>query len=351
MSTKPAATPVGSHGSSSLPLVEVESYNLEIEDEDGFIGDRASKGAFVEIVDGLRNAMRKVGDDPLGEASTDEIGRKGLDKLLIEGDAAATALVLGAVEEFAQRLTSVIRRFMRLKAWRDVERVVIGGGFRRSRIGEIAIARAEIMLKEQDVAVDLVPIRNHPNEAGLIGSVQLAPTWMFKGHNGIVAADIGGSNFRCGIIELGSAKTKNLAGAKVWKSLLWRHADEEPTREEAIDRLAGMLAELVAAAGTSKLRLAPFIGIGCPGLIAADGFIERGAQNLPGNWESSRFHLAESIKEKLPEIGGEETVVLMHNDAVVQGLSEAPFMRDVDKWGVLTIGTGLGNASFSNRRD
>jgi len=44
-----------------------------------------------------------------------------------------------------------------------------------------------------------------------------------------------------------------------------------------------------------------------------------------------------------------ETVVLLHNDAVVQGLSEAPFMRDVEHWAVLTIGTGLGNASFKNK--
>jgi hypothetical protein len=42
--------------------------------------------------------------------------------------------------------------------------------------------------------------------------------------------------------------------------------------------------------------------------------------------------------------------VLMHNDGVVQGLSEVPFMQDVDRWGVLTIGTGLGNARFTNRR-
>jgi hypothetical protein len=33
----------------------------------------------------------------------------------------------------------------------------------------------------------------------------------------------------------------------------------------------------------------------------------------------------------------------------VQGLSEAPFMRDVTHWGALTIGTGLGNARFTNR--
>jgi hypothetical protein len=36
---------------------------------------------------------------------------------------------------------------------------------------------------------------------------------------------------------------------------------------------------------------------------------------------------------------------------VAQGLSEVPFMQDVERWGVLTIGTGLGNARFTNRRN
>jgi hypothetical protein len=40
---------------------------------------------------------------------------------------------------------------------------------------------------------------------------------------------------------------------------------------------------------------------------------------------------------------------VMHNDAVVQGLSETLAVRDVERWGVLTVGTGLGNARFSNR--
>ncbi len=41
---------------------------------------------------------------------------------------------------------------------------------------------------------------------------------------------------------------------------------------------------------------------------------------------------------------------MMHNDAVVQGLSETPWMTDVKRWGVLTIGTGFGNARFTNSR-
>ena len=52
----------------------------------------------------------------------------------------------------------------------------------------------------------------------------------------------------------------------------------------------------------------------------------------------------------MPAIGGHDTLVVLHNDAVVQGLSEVPFMSDVPHWGVLTIGTGLGNARFTSRK-
>ena len=97
------------------------------------------------------------------------------------------------------------------------------------------------------------------------------------------------------------------------------------------------------------LTLAPFIGIGCPGVIRADGSIERGGQNLPGNWETKGFNLPQRLREAMPKIDDHETVVVMHNDAVVQGLSELPWMQDVKHWGVMTIGTGLGNAHFTNR--
>ena len=47
----------------------------------------------------------------------------------------------GAIEDFAQELALVIRRYLKLKAWRDTERIVVGGGFRGSRVGELAIGR------------------------------------------------------------------------------------------------------------------------------------------------------------------------------------------------------------------
>ena len=67
------------------------------------------------------------------------------------------------------------------------------------------------------------------------------------------------------------------------------------------------------------------------------------------HWESSRFNLVACVREMVPIIGEHETLVTMHNDAVIQGLSEMPAMQDVAHWAVLTIGTGLGNATYHNR--
>ena len=170
---------------------------------------------------------------------------------------------------------------------------------------------------------------------------------MFKGHDAILAVDIGGTNIRAGLIELDLKRAPDLSEASVHAFDLWRHADEAPTREQAVQRLIRMLKKLIAKATKDKLRLAPFIGVGCPGVIASDGSIERGAQNFPGNWESSRFNLPAHLIENIPRIEDHRTTVVMHNDAVLQGLSEVPFMLDVERWGVLTIGTGLGNARFT----
>jgi predicted NBD/HSP70 family sugar kinase len=341
---------IGRHGATRLPAVDVDSYNIELKDDDGFLGDRASKGAFRKILDSLRKPLKKNGGDPLGSKSAEAIGKTALDDALVGDDIGAAALVHGAIEEFAQELAYVTRRFLKTKAWADTERIVVGGGFRESRVGELAIARTDIILKAENFKVDVLPIRFHPDEAGLIGCLHLAPSWIFEAQDAILAVDIGGTNIRCGVVETRSKKAPDLSKASVWKSELWRHADDEPTREGVVKRLVKMLKELIAAADTAGLKLAPFIGIGCPGVINEDGTIEKGAQNLPGNWESSKFNLPASLAEAIPQIGDHDTAVLMHNDAVVQGLSEVPFMQDVERWGALTIGTGLGNARFTNRR-
>ena len=343
---------IADHGASCLPAVEIDSYNIEIKDDEGFIGDRASKGAFREVIENWRKSLRENGDDPFGDEKSDDIPKKTLDALLTKGDAEAAGVLQGAIEDFSQEFSLVIRRYLKTRGWKDTERIVVGGGFRDSRVGELVIGRTAVILKADQVEVDVVPVRNNPDEAGLMGAAQLAPRWLFEAHDAILAVDIGGTNIRAGVVELNLKKAADLSKAKIWKFELWRHADEKKVeREDAIKKVVGMLEKLIDRAEDDDIKLAPFIGIGCPGVINRDGTIDRGAQNLPGNWQSDRFHLPVAIHDAIPKINGEETAIVMHNDAVVQGLSEAPFMKDVERWGVLTIGTGLGNARFTNRKD
>jgi predicted NBD/HSP70 family sugar kinase len=339
-----------SHGARRLPRVEVVSYNLELKGN-GFVGDRASKGAFRQFIDEWRKPLRRIGQDPFGKEQSDKIAKKKLDDLLAKGDVEAAGVVQSAIESFAQELASVLRHFLRRKDWKDAERIVFGGGFSGSRVGELAIGRASVLLKSEKVKSEIQVIRHDPDEAGLIGAAHLAPAWMFKAHDAILAVDIGGTNMRAGIVCLNLKDADDLSKVDIGQFELWRHGDEKPSREEAVDGLIGMLKRLIKAAKKDKLELAPFIGIGCPGRIDADGAIEAGGQNLPGNWESSAFNLPARLHEAIPEIGENETTILVHNDAVVQGLSEAPFMRDIETWAAFTVGTGLGNALYVNRKD
>jgi len=342
---------IAAHGAAQLPSVTVDSYNVRIKDEEGFVGDHASKSAFRDILEEWRKRAKKNGHDPFGGMSLENLPRKKLDEILKSGDTEAASLVQTAIEDFAKELAGVIRRFLKLKAWADVERIVVGGGMSRSRIGELTVRRAEILLQEHEVTQPLTLVRNKPDEAGLIGAVHLAPSWIFEGYEALLAIDIGGTNMRAGVVCFNRERAKNLAKAAVWKLEVWRHADEERLkRDETVATLAGMLAKLIKVSAKNKLKVAPFIGIGCPGKIDANGSIEHGAQNLPGNWESERFHLPSRLLQEIGKIGKHETHIVMHNDAVVQGLSEVPFMRDVKRWAVLTIGTGLGNACFTNRK-
>ena len=261
-----------------------------MKDDEGFLGDRASKGAFRDIIENWRKPLRRKDEDPFGDEPSEEISKKALDELLTKGDPQAAGILQGAIEDFSQELALVIRRFLKLKGWKDTERIVIGGGFRASRVGELVIGRTAVILKADKVDIDLVPVRNEPDEAGLIGAAHLAPKWMFKAHDAILAVDIGGTNVRAGVIGLNLKKAADLSKAFVWKLDLWRYADEKRvSREGLVEALTNMLENLIAKAKKDGMALAPFIGIGCPGIIDKDGSIERGAQNLPGNWEFGKL--------------------------------------------------------------
>jgi hypothetical protein len=80
-------------------------------------------------------------------------------------------------------------------------------------------------------------------------------------------------------------------------------------------------------------------------LIRPESGVEAGALH-----RSSRFNLPESLCRSIPRIGDYQSVIVMHNNAVVQGLSEAPFMKDVSRWANFIIGTGLGNALSRKRK-
>lgn len=346
-----SAAPVA-HGAEDLPAVTVASYNLEVRDKDGFIGDRANKSAFRDMLDDWRKRARDGGSDPLGDIATGDLSKKDVDALLDQLETEKAALVLSAIDDFSRELAGVLTRYMKEDPWKGVKKIVVGGGFKDSLSGLMAIARTGLLLKAAGMKVDVLPIEHHPDKAGLIGAVHLIPAWMLRGHDAIIAVDIGGTNIRAGIVKLNLDEKPDFSKAKVWKSDLWRHAEDEPRRTATIAYLVSMIEDLIAKAKKAKLALAPVIGIGCPGIIAADGSIARGGQNLPGgNWESTHFNLPEALRKAIPQIADHPTFVIMHNDAVVQGLSEVPRMADVDHWGAITIGTGLGNASFVRKQD
>lgn len=98
------------HGVQTLPAVIVDTYNGELRDEEGVVGDRA---------------------------------------VLVGSDTVAAGLVHTAIEEFAHELATVVRRFLRLEGWRGTERIVIGGGLSSSHLGHLAMGRAQVLLAEK----------------------------------------------------------------------------------------------------------------------------------------------------------------------------------------------------------
>jgi hypothetical protein len=337
------------HGSRQLPSVIVDGYSADIKDRNGYFGDKASNGTFQQLLQNIRREMKETGGDPI-EVPAKELSKKIIDRLLLDGDFDEAGVILSAMEQFSQNLATVAIQLLRTKEWAEVERIVVGGGFRQSRVGELVIGRAQAIVRTSNKKVELRPIRHDSDEAGLLGSIHLVPGWMLAGYDCLLGVDIGGSNFRCGLIELNQQEASDFSRAAVVKLLRWRHVEEQPERDEATQNLGAMIAEIVAFALKKKRRVAPLIGVGCPGTILEDGSLEGGFLNLPGDWGEDNFNLVERIHDIVPKIGEHDSVVVLHNDAVVQGLSEVPFMQDVAQWGVLTVGTGLGNASFRNRK-
>lgn len=93
---------IAAHGSARLPSVEVDSYNVDIRDDEGFLGDRASRTAFRDIVENRRKPLRKAGEDPFGNTPSEDLSRKQLDALLARGDGETAGILQGAIETSAR---------------------------------------------------------------------------------------------------------------------------------------------------------------------------------------------------------------------------------------------------------
>lgn len=342
---------VGPHGEMQLASVTIEDYSLELRNPegDGFVGDVASGTAFRYMLDAWRRLYAAMeGKDSFGSKPTRDLSKQQLDAL-VDKDAAAAQAIAQACEDYALQLADVVQRFLKHKTWRGVERIILGGGFHQSEFGSRAIDRVRQILQDEKVRVELRTLRHHSDDGGLVGWVHLAPPALLQSYDAILAVDIGGTKVRCGIVQTHLHRAPDLSLAEVVRREKWTHADDQPRRDELVEGIAALLEDLIVHAEKKKISLAPYIGVACPGLVVEDGSLAGGTQNLPGNWESTRFHLPRDLCERLPHIGGGRTQVCLHNDAVVQGLSELPFTQDVKHWAVLTVGTGLGNASYTNR--
>src|SRR5258706_6433800 len=112
---KITTTGIAAHGASRLPSVEIDTFNIELKDDEGFLGDRASKGAFRDILEKWRKPLRKSGEDPFGKEPTENISKKVLDAILLGDDAEASAVVHSAIQDFAQELAHVTPRVLKTK--------------------------------------------------------------------------------------------------------------------------------------------------------------------------------------------------------------------------------------------
>jgi hypothetical protein len=343
-------SPFALHGAKVLPQVEVTSYNLEISEKDEFVGDRANKQSLQELVEKWRKIVKQNGYDPLAKVSRKKkVSKSAMERVLAKGKPEAAGVIQLALSDFAKRLAEVIEKYLsEVTEWRQVKVIVIGGGLSASKIGKLAIGRTQALLARKKRKVSLRTIKSDPDDAALVGSLYLIPGWFLAGFNASLAVDIGGTNVRVGIVKFKLGRRHQISKAEVVFRKHWGHAKEGASKEQILEFMIKRLRQAVKWSAGHKLRLAPFVGVACPGRIRADGTVDRGAQNLPGKWESEAFCLPKYVREKLTIIPGQDTVVVMHNDAVVQGLSELSRIH-ARNWAVLTIGTGLGNSSFKLR--
>jgi hypothetical protein len=336
-----------------LPRVHVSGYSAELSSREGgsgsgkdYVGDQARGEALIDTYE------EKAADAKRGNADADDIDEdvsfSDLDGMLRSEAGLEQTLARETAEDFADRLVAVISRFLQYRYWRETDRIVIGGGLTASRIGTVVIAITAAKLRALRSDLQVTRIHHDADDAGLVGCVHLLAAEETRNYDTLLAVDIGGTKARVGTVRMNSDGLGH-DGAYVGRNTVWQHAGTGLGREEVIGKIADMVLEHASAARQEGRRVIPTVCIGVPGVIDESGCILRGAQNLPGDWEDQDFRLGRAMSEALASRSGSHMRVIACNDAVVQGLSELPFMSDVARWGIFTVGTGLGNAHFANR--
>jgi hypothetical protein len=167
----PTSLPLGplAHGGRVLPAVTVDTYNEELREEDGFVGDRASRRAFRAILADWR-ALTESCDDPLGDTPTEEVSRL-LDKMMASDDPVRRRWSIPWSRSPAR--SRPVRCFLRCRRGRTPAHCA-GRRSDGRRIGELAMGqppscqeRSDIELRRSPTIPTSRPDRRH----------QLAPSW------------------------------------------------------------------------------------------------------------------------------------------------------------------------------
>ncbi len=100
------------------PSVEVDSFNIELKDEEGFLGDRASKApSGTSSTDG-EAALRKIGADLSARSHRRTLARRCWTTSWCNDTEGSGESFTARSKSFAQELAYVTRRFLKTKAWR-----------------------------------------------------------------------------------------------------------------------------------------------------------------------------------------------------------------------------------------
>jgi hypothetical protein len=171
---------------------------------------------------------------------------------------------------------------------------------------------------------------------------------MLKGHDTILAVDIAMQEVCGAIVALNFKKSSDLSKASVAHTQTWRPNAGPLEREALVTCIAELLEELADRSRRKAEKLAPFVGIGCEGVVRADGCVTQAGAGFAAGLFRSGLNLPLELCAKLPKMGDHDTVVALHNGIVLQGLSQDSFMRDVQHWGIVSIAEDRGEARFTN---